>query len=176
MSLVFYLFALSLGLATALASICIWSPRAVWLKVSALVLALLFLPATYVSVVELLSRPKPIALEWKQPNFAEAKVLAADMREGENIYLWLRMPGVEEPRFYVLPWDQELAKQLHSAQRDASARGTAVHARNLFKTSQNREQPKFYAMPQPALPPKQPPVYDPLIFESGTRQLRHDGI
>ena len=175
MSLVFYLFALSLGLATVLASICIWSPRAVWLKVSALVITLLFLPATYVSVVELLSRPKPIALEWKRPDFAEAKVLAADMREGESIYLWLRMPGVEEPRFYVLPWDQELAKQLHKAQRDANARGTAVQAKNLFKTSHDRERPMFYAMPQPALPPKQPPVYDPLIFESGARQLRHGG-
>lgn len=176
MSLVFYLFALSLGLATVLASICIWSPRAVWLKVSALVIALLFLPASYVSVVELLSRPKPIALEWKQPDFSEAKVLAADMREGESIYLWLRMPGVEEPRFYALPWDQELAKQLHGAQRDANARGTAVHAKNLFRTNRDPQQLMFYAMPQPAQPPKVPPVYDPLIFESGARQLRHDGI
>ena len=176
MSLVFYLFALSLGLATVLASICIWSPRAVWVKVSALVITLLFLPAIYVSVVELLSRPKPIALEWKQPDFSEAKVLAADMREGESIYLWLRMPGVEEPRFYVLPWSEELAKQLHGAQRDANARGTAVHAKNLFRTNHDPQQPVFYAMPQPERPPKVPPVYDPLIFESGARQLRQDGI
>ena len=176
MSLVFYLFALSLGLATVLASICIWSPRVVWLKVSALVIALLFLPVTYVSVVELLSRPKPIALEWQRPDFSEAKVLAADMREGESIYLWLRMPGIEEPRFYVLPWDQELAKQLHGARRDANAQGTAVHVRNLFRTNRDPQQPMFYAMPQPAQPPKVPPVYDPFVFESGARQLRHDGI
>jgi hypothetical protein len=176
MSLVFYLFVISLGLATVLASICVWSPRAVWIKIGALVIALLFLPVTYVSVVELLGRPKPIAFEWKRPDFSDAKVIAADMREGESIYLWLRMPGVDEPRFYILPWDQELAKQLHGAQREASARGTAVHAKNLFRTNLDSQQPVFYAMPQPARPPKEPPVYNPFVFESGNQQHSRDGI
>ena len=98
MNQVLYLFVVALGLATALAAICIWSPRAVWIKVGALVITALFLPATYVSVVELLSRPKPIALERKHADFAEARVLGADLREGEAIYLWLRIPEVEEPR------------------------------------------------------------------------------
>lgn len=169
MSQVFYLFAASLGLATALASISIWSPRAVWIKVGALAIAVLFLPATYVSVVDLLSRPKPIALEWKRADLAEARVIGAELREGEAIYLWLRTPGVEEPRSYVLPWDQKLAEQLHGAQREANARGTAVRARGLFATGQDRQQPMFYALPQPARPPKEPPAQNPFVFESGTR-------
>jgi len=169
MSQVLYLFAVSLGLATALTAICIWSPRALWVKVGALSIAVLFLPATYVSVVDLLSRPKPIALEWKRADLAEAKVIGMELREGENIYLWLRTPGVEEPRAYVLPWDQKLAEQLHGAQREANARGTAVHARGLFETGQDRQQPMFYALPQPARPPKEAPAQNPFVFESGTR-------
>jgi hypothetical protein len=167
MSQVLYLFAVSLGLATALAAICIWSPRALWIKVGALSIAVLFLPATYVSVVDLLSRPKPIALEWKRADLAEAKVIGAELREGEAIYLWLRTPGVEEPRSYVLPWNQKLAEQLHGAQREANARGTAVRARGLFATGQDRQQPMFYAMPQPARPPKEAPAQNPLVLESG---------
>ncbi|MGH8682512.1 MAG: hypothetical protein ACREVS_05395 [Burkholderiales bacterium] len=166
MSQVLYLFAVSLGLATALASISIWSPRALWIKVGALAIAALFLPATYVSVVDLLSRPKPVALEWKRADLAEARVIGADLREGEGIYLWLRTPGVEEPRAYVLPWDQKLAEQLHGAQREAQARGTAVHARNLFEGDPDRQQPLFYAPPQPALPPKEAPAQTPFVFES----------
>lgn len=169
MNQVLYLFIVALGLATALAAICIWSPRAVWIKVGALAITALFLPATYVSVVELLSRPKPIALERKHADFAEARVLGADLREGEAIYLWLRIPEVEEPRYYVLPWDQKLAQQLHRAQREATAQGTAVRARNLFSPGQDRQAPVFYAQPQPARPPKQPPAYDPLVFESAPR-------
>ena len=169
MSHLFYLFAASLGLATALASIAIWSPRALWIKVGALSIAVLFLPATYVSVVDLLSRPKPIALEWQRAGLAEARVIGAELREGEAIYLWLRTPGAEEPRSYVLPWDQKLAEQLHRAQREANARGTAVRARGLFATGQDRQQPVFYAMPQPALPPKEAPAQNPLVFESGVR-------
>jgi hypothetical protein len=170
MSQVLYLFIVSLGLATALAAICIWSPRALWIKVGALAITALLLPATYVSVVELLSRPKPIALERKQADFAEAKVLGADLREGEAIYLWLLNPEVEEPRYYVLPWDRTLARQLHRAQREATAQGTAVRARHLFSPGQDRHQaPVFYAQPHPANPPKPPPTYDPLVFESAPR-------
>jgi hypothetical protein len=168
MSQVSYLFAVSLALATALAGISIWSPRAVWIKVGALSIAVLFLPATYVSVVELLSRPKPIALQWQRMDLSEARVIGAELREGEAIYLWLRMPGFEEPRSYVLPWDQKLAEQLHGAQRDAQARGTAVHARGLFEPSQDRQQPVFYAVPQPARPPKDVPSHTPFVFDSPT--------
>jgi hypothetical protein len=164
----FYLFAASLALATALAAICVWSPRAVWIKAGALATAALFLPVSYAAMVELLSRPKPIALEWQRADLAEAKVIGADLREGEAIYLWLRVPGVEEPRFYALPWDQKLAEQLHRARREANARGTEVQARRLFGNTRDRQDPVFYALPQPARPPKEPPAEAPLLFGSGT--------
>ena len=167
MTQVVYLFAASLALATALASICIWSPRAPWIKAGALAIVVLFLPTTYASVVELLSRPKPLALEWQRAALAEAKVLGADLREGERIYLWLRVPGIQEPRSYELPWDRKLAEQLHRAQREANARGTAVRARNLFGNRQDGHEPVFYATPQPARPPKEAPAENPLVFESG---------
>ncbi len=169
MSQVGYLFAAALALAAALASISIWSPRAVWIKVAALALAVLFLPVAYLSVVDLLSRPKPIALEWQRAGLAEAKVIGADLREGESIYVWVRTPGVAEPRAYVLPWDQKLAEQLHGAQREANARGTAVHARGLFEGSEDRQDPVFYALPQPARPPKEAPADHPLVFQPGAR-------
>jgi hypothetical protein len=165
MNQVLYLFAISLGLGAALASIAIWSPRALWIKVGALAIAALFLPVTYVSVVDLLSRPKPIALEWQRAGLAEAKVIGAELREGESIYLWLRTPGADEPRSYVLPWDRKLAEQLHGAQREAQAKGTAVHARNLFEGDRDPRRPMFYALPQPALPPKEPPAPAPFVFD-----------
>ena len=170
MNLVLHLFAGSLALAAVLAAIAIWSPRALWVKVGALTITALFVPLTYASVVELLSRPKPIELEWIRAGAAEAKVLGADLREGERIYLWLRVPGVDEPRFYMLPWDQKLAEQLHKAQREATEQGTDVRAKNLFrKAPKGEEKAVFYARPQEARPPKQPPVYQPFVFESGTR-------
>ena len=171
MSQVFYLFAASLVLVAALAAISIWSPRALRVKGAALAIVVLFLPAIYVSLVELLSRPKPVTLEWRQGELADAKVIGADLREGEAIFVWLRLPDVIEPRAYVLPWDQKLAEQLHGAQRDAASRGTAVHVKHLFKNSLDRQGPKFYALPQPAHPPKQVPEYNPLIYEA---PVRHD--
>jgi len=170
MNEVLHLFAVSLSLATALAAIAIWSPRALWIKVSALVITTAFVPLTYVSVIDLLSRPKPIALEWSRAGLAEAKVIGADLREGEGIYLWLRVPGAEAPRSYVLPWNQKLAEQLHKAQREATERGTGLRARNLFRTGPEiKQEPVFYAEPQQARPPKTPAAYQPFVFEPGNR-------
>lgn len=170
MNEVLHLFAMSLGLATALAGIAIWSPRALWIKVSALTITTLFVPLTYVSVIDLLSRPKPVALEWSRAGLAEAKVIGADLREGEGIYLWLRVTGAAEPRSYALPWDQKLAEQLHKAQREATEKGTDLRARNLFKSGvESKKQPVFYAQPQQARPPKNPAAYQPLFFDSGNR-------
>ena len=171
MSEVFYLFAAALTLVAALGAISIWSPRALWIKGAALVIVALFLPAIYVSLVELLSRPKPVTLEWRQGGLAEAKVIGADLREGEAIFVWLRLPDVIEPRAYRLPWDQKLAEQLYGAQREAKSRGTGVHVKHLFKRGVDRQQPKFYALPQPAYPPKAVPPQSPLIYEA---PLRHD--
>ena len=174
MTQVFHLFALSLGLAAALAAITIWSPRALWIKVGALGVTTLFVPLTYLSMTELLSRPKPVALEWTR-GLGEARVLGADLREGEAIFLWLRVPGTDDPRSYQLPWDQKLAEQLHKAQREAAQLGTDVRAKNLRRGPEGDEKPVFYARPQDALPPKHPPAFQPHVFESGTRPGGREG-
>lgn len=176
MSQVFYFFAASLTLVAALAAISIWSPRALYVKGAALAIVALFLPAIYVSLVELLSRPKPVTLEWRQGGLAEAKVIGADLREGEAIFVWLRLPDVVEPRAYALPWDQKLAEQLYGAQREATSRGTAVHVKHLFKRGVDRQRPKFYALPQPAHPPKAVPPHNPLIYEAPLRYDARTGL
>lgn len=166
MNYVFYLFVMSVVLTTALAAISIWSPRPLWAKVAALTIAALLLPAAYISLVELLSRPKPIALEWAQRDLSEAVVLHASWREGESIYLWLRVPGIEDPRAYVLPWSQEQAEQLFAAQREAKSRRTEVHVERPFgRGEEESQQPVFYAMPQPAPPPKARPVNNTFVYQ-----------
>ncbi|MFQ5757008.1 MAG: hypothetical protein ACE5H7_13095 [Acidiferrobacterales bacterium] len=170
MSQAFYLFTVSLGLAAILAAISIWSPRALWLKIGALVVAALFLPATYFSLVELLSRPKPVVLEWTQRDLSEADVIGADLREGKSIYLWLKVDGLEEPRSYVLAWDQKLAEQLHGARREAEAKGTGVRVSRPFMSKQEKGHLVFYAAPQPARPPKLAPAGTGFVFQPSARR------
>jgi hypothetical protein len=164
----FYLFALSSGLAAALAAIAIWSPRALWVKLSALAVTALFLPGSYLTMVDLLSRPKPVGLEWTHRHLSDAAVLGANFRENQAIYLWLRVDGAEEPRAYVLPWDQRLAQQLYGAQRDAQAQGTALHVKDPFMDGRDHEKPIFYALPQPPLPPKEVPTETPHLYRPST--------
>lgn len=148
------LFIIATVLVCILATHSIWAPRKMLVKLSALLTTLLFIPLSYMSMVSLLSKPKPVHLEWWRANEKEATVLGSLMREGHGIYLWLQMADLVEPRSYVLPWNQELALQLQRALREAEKNGTSVQMRLPFEPSLDNGKPKFYALPQPALPPK----------------------
>jgi len=134
-------------LAAILAHIAIWSPRNMWIKVGALATTVAFLPVAYVSLSAMLSRPKPIELEWSRGQLAEATVLGSRLEEGKAIYVWLGMEDVDEPRAYVLPWSEELAKQLYGAQRTAEQTGTQVLMRKPFENSFDERDQQFYATP-----------------------------
>lgn len=149
-----HLFGLAAVTAAVLASIAIWAPRALLAKAGALGCAALFMPLGYAGYSELLSRPKPVELEWWLSQADEATVLGSQMREGSGLYLWLQVQGTEEPRAYRLPWDRKTAEELQQALDEAERNGTGVRMRLPFEASLDRREPKFYALPQPALPPK----------------------
>jgi hypothetical protein len=165
-----FLFALVAVLAGAVASISIWAPRRLWIKLCALGTTLLFVPAAYASMMQLLSMPKPATFEWWHGQADEATVLGSNLQENRGIYLWLQLPEVPEPRAYVLPWDRNLAEQLQTAMREAEERRSGVQMRLPFEPSLDDRKPKFYAMPQPAMPSKdmdQPPAK---VYERGPQQ------
>ena len=153
-----YLFGAAILVTSILTSISIWAPRRVIVRAAAFGLAVLFVPLSYASFASLLSKPKPVALEWIQANTQEASVLGSSIREGEAIYIWLQMPGVDEPRAYTLPWNRSVANQLQEARRKAEEQGTGLGMRLPFEHSWDKQEPKFYPLPQPAMPPKDTPA------------------
>lgn len=169
MELAFYLFVLLIVLAAALANISIWSPRKLWVKVCALAVTAAFIPLGYAGLTELLSRPKPVSLEWARRHVPEAKLMAASVREGVAIFLWLQVPEAAEPRAYELPWNRELAQQLQDAQREAKKHRNGVRVRRPFDRDTDKSKRMFYAEPQRPDPLKQPPDDGPLNFTPQSR-------
>ncbi|HET6469771.1 MAG TPA: hypothetical protein VFG43_15460 [Geminicoccaceae bacterium] len=147
-------FALAAVLAAVLGSFAVWSPRRLRVKATALCAAGLFMPLGYAGFADLLSRPKPVEFEWWLAHAEEATVLSSHVREGEALYLWLKVEGSDEPRAYRLPWNRQLAQQLQDASREAESNGSGVRMRLPFEPSLDTREPRFYALPQPALPPK----------------------
>ena len=148
------LFAARAALAAALGTIAVWAPRKLVAKLVALALFAALLPLGFAGWSDLLSRPKPVTLEWLYGKQDEATVLAGSFEEGRGIFVWLQIDGAEEPRAYSLPWSQEQAQQLQQAMRDAQSNGTGVRMRTPFEPTLDPREPRFYATPQPALPPK----------------------
>jgi hypothetical protein len=176
MSELFFLFAASMTLAAFLTAISIWSHRKLWAKVSAVLATALFIPTVYLSYADLLSRPKPASLEWWHREASEATVVGSKLREGEAIYLWIELADAGEPRAYQLPWEQELAKQLYGAQREAEANGTKVQMRMPFKERADALEPLFYAQPQPPLPPKSAERQSGQYFQHSSTRSRREGV
>lgn len=148
------LFALMVILAAALATISVWAPRKLLVKVGAVALTCAFMPIAYAAMADLLSKPKPASFEWWLGKAPEATVLGSSLQEDKAIYLWLQVEGVEEPRAYVLPWSRPLAEQLQQASREAAQQQSSVRMRVPFEPTLDTLEPRFYALPQPAMPPK----------------------
>ena len=169
MTELFYLFTITAGLAGLLATISIWSRRRSWIRAAALATAILFLPLAYASYASLLSKPKPVALEWWLEGADEATVLSSSIQEDVGIFLWLQLAETAVPRAYVLPWNRDLAEQLQEAARKAEEENGQLQMRLPFEPSLDDLEPKFYAQPQPATPPKDLNRPPPEIYQQARR-------
>ena len=123
----------------------------------------LILGALFFGYSDMLGRPKSTRLEVFRSSMPDAKVIGSYLRENEGVYLWLQLPGVEEPRYYKLPWNEKLAKSLQGAIAENERRHGAGVAMGMpfEKGLEGEEEQKFYPLPQPKLPDKpgeQPPI------------------
>lgn len=161
----FLVFITLLAVIALLASIAIWSHRRTHVRAVAVVLTALFIPIGYLGVTQLLSQPKPMHHEWFKRHVDEATLLGVSVREGEAIYLWLRLDDSLEPRYYVLPWQQQLAEKLQNIIDEAIRDGASVTISNPFSRNSFDDlgsmNMQIIRPPQPPLKPPSPP---PQIF------------
>jgi hypothetical protein len=134
-----------------------------WRRGASATIFVLLVAIVFAGSLELLGRPKPLRLEWREAR--EAEVVSASLREGQGIYVWLQFDGMNEPRAYVLPWDIKMAQQLQTAMQQGQARGTSVKMTKPFSPGIDKREPKFYAAPQRALPAKSYNQVSPINYE-----------
>jgi hypothetical protein len=168
-----YMFAATVGLFALLATIAIWSPKHTRVRVVALVAAVLMLPLGYIELIELLSRPKPMSFEWFNRDTKEATILAVSFEEGASIYLWLQLGDAPKPRYYALPWRQDLAERLEEAVDDAITRGSTVVITTPFspKSLEELGNLNIEIIPPPVPPTKTPPFEKPQVLDPRKRGI-----
>ena len=165
MDVLFFIFAGAIAVAAALASIAIWAPRTTTVRVTAVLIASLFIPIAYIELAEMLSKPKPMSFEWFERSADQAIVLGVSLHEGKAIYMWLRLEDSMEPRYYELPWRQKLAEKLEDAIEDAVAGRSSVIITKPFarKNFEEGGELNVKIVPPPA-PPLKRPLLPPQIF------------
>ena len=157
-----FIFVLVVALTAILTIVSVSAPGKLSLKIVSIATAAALMPAAYLGLGELLSRPKPISLEWAQHGIAEATLLASRLDEDKAIYVWLEFDGVPMPRAYAMPWSQQRAQELQDAQRAAEKNGSTVRVRQPFEQSLDESRQRFFEAPQPRSVPKTIPDVQPL--------------
>lgn len=165
MDIIFYVFAGATGIAAALAALAIWAPRLTRVRVAAVVMTTLFIPVIYVELVEMLSKPKPMSFEWFKRG-VDAELLSTSLDEGKAIYVWLRIAGSIEPRYYKIPWNLKLAERLEDAVDDAVRENSTIILKNPFyrKSLEEWGDLNVDIIPPPLPPQKAFPSAPPRIF------------
>ncbi|MFT5112879.1 MAG: hypothetical protein ACI8P9_002207 [Parasphingorhabdus sp.] len=156
------LYAVLLLTASLLGVIAVWSRRRLLVRLAATGVFIAIAAVGMYALLDLLSRPKPSALEMSSKDVEEALVLAVNVDEGKAIYVWLRLPAQREPRAYAFPWSLEMASELKKAIKQAADDRTSLHMRQPFDPSNEiRQAPRFYSLPPERLPLKpQPETYE----------------
>ena len=85
-------------------------------------------------------------------------ILGASFSEGKAIYLWLRLEGMIEPRFYVLPWNKKTADNLEDEMEAASKKQGRLKVIKPFTNDQFAQKGglNIQIIPPPTLPMKPP--------------------
>ncbi|MGH6618828.1 MAG: hypothetical protein ACREF6_04745 [Alphaproteobacteria bacterium] len=165
MNALIYVFVATIAVAAVLATLAIWAPRAPKTRFAALLATLLFIPLGYVQLVEMLARPKPISFEWFRRDVEQAQILGASLDEGRAIYLWLRVDKDIEPRYYVLPWKQNVAEKLEDLIDNAVRNNTTIILKEPFIRKFMKDMGDLNAnIVPPPLPPQKMPTPPPQIF------------
>lgn len=160
MDIIYYVFAAATAVAAILCSIAIWAPRHARVRFLALAVMTLFLPVVYIQFTGLLSRPKPIGFALFERTVDKAEVLSVSFDEGKAIYVWLRLDGMIEPRFYSLPWRQKMAEDLEDGMLQASKNRSGLIMLNPFSKTDPEERGSTALK---IIPPKMPPMKKPYI-------------
>ncbi|MYB34708.1 MAG: hypothetical protein F4X92_06220 [Gammaproteobacteria bacterium] len=152
------LYLLQTFLAGLLVVIAIWSRRKIGLRIAAVIVLSALVLVGYFSLVNLLGRPQPLEYASFKNSGDDATVIAASIDEGNAIYLWLRIPGTNQPHYYRMDWDHEAATSLKRAIDQSLRNNTSIQFDLEYEPSlENRQMPQFYNLPQPSLPMKPPP-------------------
>jgi len=153
------LFGCTVVLIAGVANVAVWSHRGLRVRSLVVVLVAVLAPLLFLSVTELLSRPKPVRHAWFQQRAQEAIVLGADFVEDRAIYLWLRIDGAEAPGHFVLPWNSRFAERLEDLMDEGMNNGKLVKINNPFsrKSFDDIGDINIEIIEPPSLPLKLPP-------------------
>ena len=178
----YFLFAGFTLLAALLATIAVRAPRATAWRVGAVALTAAFVPFAYLGLNEILARPKSMSHEWFNASAKHAMVLGVSLEEGKAIYLWLRVDGSTEPRYYRLPWQQRNAEKLQKAIDEANEEDDiGVRIDNPFSrhswTSQGEINIELVRPPTPRLkyPTPAPRIFNPRERQAGAPAATDSG-
>lgn len=158
-------------LAVMLISITIWSRRPFKWRLSGFFIGATLITLLFISILELLSRPKPAHLELFYKDIPEVVLLHASWEEEVALYILVEIPGVKEPRLYILPWSREEAEKFEQAMQEGEDKDAEVRIGNPFFNADEEDRERLvYTTPAKPMPQKGREQLPITNFDPGAEQ------
>jgi hypothetical protein len=122
-------------------------------KLITVIVILAAVPGFFVAMVEQLSRPKELSMQWlREQGEKGISVDSVKVTPPKRIYIMMEQEG--ESRLYYIPWTKKAEESLRKALEARKGRpGKGGDLRLRFEESLEKE-PQFYELPWQAPPPK----------------------
>ena len=154
----------SILLAAGLTYATIWSRRKTWMRAAAVTAFLALLPVSVGVGMFAMSFPAPQIMMKMLPG-GKYHVLHVKMRYGEAIFLLMDV-GEATPRFFSLPWNDEVAKRLQGMlDKQRVGEGGRIYLKHRYEKSLDNNPPQFLQPPQPKMLPDKPQQEAPEQYE-----------
>jgi hypothetical protein len=135
----------------ACAWVAVWSRRPTRLRLLSVAAFFLSSPVALVSLAVCLGWPVPLIGGVTGPS-GDYLILGSKLMPNEAIYILIDLGNA--PRYYVLPWNQDVAKQIQDAIDNQSQMQVTIPP---YEMSWERRKPlSFHELPQPKVLPDKP--------------------
>jgi hypothetical protein len=137
-----------------------------------LTIATFLVTSLFISIISInnltSSRPRPVEttnIFSTLKDIEQVRVLYFWLKPEESIYMLLLTEEIAEPRYFVYPWDEDMAYELMRLQQMGDDIDGIIMNRPFYPDNYDEEQPLFDVIPRAPIEPKTPPTREELLRE-----------
>lgn len=132
-----------------------------WVRFAGVLVFLIGVPIAWYSLEGMLSEPKHVSIAFAESVKAKETIIISQVLiKDQGMYFWVAIKGEKKPRYFMMDWDERIAKKLQKAKQKARGQKTKVRIKGFLTTllkdgTKSKEKVKNIIVPVGELKPRE---------------------